>query len=545
MKILFASTSTTQTTGYGRISYNVIVYLASLGHEIHHFAFQRIQAYGIDNERVLPKNVHVIDVHTLSKDTFGTDIWVDTINTTKPDVIIIYNDMPVTCGLINKMLNLPKPCPLISYLDIVYTFQKTELIEHVVRHSDHIFVFSDFWKKHLMEHIGISCKNISVFPHGVDTNKFKKVDKKVAKRLIGVGDDDFVIFNTNRNSYRKLLDITLKAFVRFWKLTNNDKKVKLVINCRLDIDTGYNFQDIIKAACLIEKVDYEEISTKNILLLSRDMGGIVTDDFINTALNASDIGMNTCGGEGFGLCNAEGAFLGVPQIVTKTGGLSDIFKDFDNMLVDPKVFMTLPSSIDFHNGELAICDYKDFSDKLFFYYTNRDVLKKEGCEVEKHIKKQYDWDTLLEKFSYDLDSILKNNITSTCFYINRDEDIDNRMKMEKQKINGMNILRIKGDYNEKESHSKAIKRAFEENFTFAILCRDDVIFPSDFMTKLLHIISKLPLSWQKLQLRFKSNETITEGNIANPVCYILSKSGLFTIENKRTDITQSFISGLK
>ena len=411
MRILFASTSTYQTTGYARISYNIISKLASSGHEVHHFAFENYGVYGIGGDRTLPPCVNVIDVHktnSVASDIFGTSMWNDTIERVKPELIIIYNDMPVTCALINEMLKKPKPCPFISYLDIVYEYQKESLVRHVASHSDHIFVFSEFWKKHLMNAYGFPSDTVSVFPHGIDQHKFSVVDKRIAKEHVGLCSDDFVILNTNRNSYRKLLDITVKSFVRFWKMTGCDPKVKLLINCRLDVSEGYNFFDIISAACATEGVDRVQISDNNIILLSKDSGGVVSDSMINMALNASDIGVNTCGGEGFGLCNAEGAYLGVPQIVTNTGGLSDIFGGFENMLVNPKVYMSIPGGIDFHNGELAICDYKDFADKLMFYYKNRDILEADGQKIRAHIQEKYDWDKLLHTFSGDITQIMGN-----------------------------------------------------------------------------------------------------------------------------------------
>lgn len=530
MRILFASTDTTQTTGYGRIAYNILLHWANLGHEIHHFAFQRYETYGIKEERKLPNNVHLIDVHTLSKETFGIDIWADTVQKVNPDVIIVYNDMPVTCALLNQMLDSPKTCPFISYLDIVYTFQKTELIDHIAKYADHIFVFSDFWKKHLTDCFKISPKQVSVFPHGVDKNKFTKLSKGSAKKVLGLKEDDFMIFNTNRNSYRKLLDITVKAFVRFWKLTGGDEKVKLMINCRFDIDTGYNFQDIIKTACILESVDYDTISTQNIKLLS-EKGGLVSDEIINTALNASDIGVNTCGGEGFGLCNTEGAYLGVPQIVTNTGGLSDIFRGFENMLVDPKIYMTLPANIDFHNGELAICDYKDFADKILFYYNNRDILKADGEGIEKHIKQTYDWNDLLENFSYRVDKLnTRRNIK--CLYINKDEDIHARKMMEKQSIPGLDILRIRGDYDDLSSHTKAWRKAFDENNAITVISKDDVVFTCDFIPKMLDAVSKLPMTWQIVHLKSLD----ANGQLANS-CYAISHSGLFAMHKSNYAMT--------
>jgi hypothetical protein len=71
--------------------------------------------------------------------------------------------------------------------------------------------------------------------------------------------------------------------------------------------------------------------------------------------------------------------------------------------------MTLPASIDSHLGELAICDYRDFAHKMFFYYNNRDILRQDGIDIEKHIKECYSWDGLLKEFDDKLREILKSN----------------------------------------------------------------------------------------------------------------------------------------
>ena len=76
------------------------------------------------------------------------------------------------------------------------------------------------------------------------------------------------------------------------------------------------------------------------------------------------------------------------------------------MCVEPKVFMSLTSAIDFHNGELAICDYKDFADKLYFYYNYQDIMEIDGKNLEQHIRETYNWDTLLEQFLRDLERIV-------------------------------------------------------------------------------------------------------------------------------------------
>jgi glycosyltransferase involved in cell wall biosynthesis len=457
----------------------------------------------------------------LSKDTFGTDIWAGTIKAVNPDVIIVYNDMPVTCALLNKMLDSPKTCPFISYIDIIYPFQKSELVYHIAKYSDHMFVFSEVWKKHLVECFEIPSRNVSIFSHGIDKFKFNKISKIDAKRKIGVREDGFMIFNMNRNSYRKLLDITIKAFVRFWKLTGCDEKVSLVLNCRTDIDTGYNFKDIVRLACVLENVDHHTLLNNNIKFLSATICGNVSDEYINAALNASDIGMNTCGGEGFGLCNAEGAYLGVPQVVTNTGGLSDIFRGFDNMLVEPKVCMSLTAGIDFHNGELAICDYKDFADKLLYYYNNRNILEADGVGIERRVRWKYDWDTLFENFSCDIDNIMsRSKIPNVpCFYITNDGELNSNGGV--YTATGLNIIKIRGDYDDLSSHAKVMRNAFEKNCAITLISRDTTAFTREFIKKLIDTVSKLPMNWHFLRLESEPGMF--------PSCYAISRGGLFTV----------------
>jgi len=404
MRILFAGTSVSQSTGYARITYMILKYLDKIGHKVFHFAFQDYSSNGVDCGRRLPNSISVINATALAKNIFGDDIWLETIQNIRPDVIIVYNDLIVSSLLINAMIGEKKPCPFISYLDIVYPFQNKTYLDHVINYSDHVFVFSEFWKKHLTNELGYPENKLSVFQHGVDKIIFREI--KFDRKMINVDENDFIVLNFNRNSYRKLLDVSIKAFVNFFKRTGCASNVKLMIHCNLDITEGYNIIDIIKNACKKEDVDENILLNTNIIMFS-NKGQNVSDEEINTAVNASDIGINTCGGEGFGLCNAEGGYLKKPQIVSNVGGLSDIFEGFTNMLVNPKLYMTLAKGIESQLGELAICDYKDFADKMLFYYQNRDILRKDGEKIHQRIREKYDWDKLLKKFSDDLNQIIK------------------------------------------------------------------------------------------------------------------------------------------
>ena len=85
-------------------------------------------------------------------------------------------------------------------------------------------------KKNLIS-IGLPQEKIRILPHGVDTDIFyvKDIDSSTLRQKYGFNPDDFIILNTNRNSYRKAIDITIDAFIKFLKKQLYNSKIKLFL----------------------------------------------------------------------------------------------------------------------------------------------------------------------------------------------------------------------------------------------------------------------------------------------------------------------------
>ena len=115
----------------------------------------------------------------------------------------------------------------------------------------------------------------------------------------------------------------------------------------------------------------------------------ITDKDINIMYNIGDIGINTCDGEGFGLCNFEQAGIGKPQIVPKIGGFRDFFTKNNSILINPKWTYYCDHSRDFVSGEAEVCDIDDYVSAMNYYYTHKDVLKKHGEKIRKKINNNY------------------------------------------------------------------------------------------------------------------------------------------------------------
>lgn len=416
MHIFFVATSPLQGTGYARIGHRITTYLATQGHTIDYFAFQQLEA-GTITDRSLHPNISLIDVERLKKvpeDTFGGTIIVDTLLKSRPDLVLVYNDMVVTSKLLHLVeTQIPdsqkKKWKTVSYLDLVYDYQDMDMITQVDKYTDHIFVFTQHWKDHL-EHLGVSPDKISLFPHGMDTDIFTPVSPKTARGRFGLADDAFVVLNTNRNSYRKGLDLTISAFLQFWKLVGCPGHVKLMLNCHW-IPEGYDIIHTVRKECLKQGLDESVVLNQQILRPGNN--GLLTDADLNALYNACDVGLNTCVGEGFGLCNVEHAGLGKPQIVSNVGGLSDIFGPLHdrNMTlgvatVDPVASLTLVRAIDSHVGDIFICDPSEFAAYLTVIYHHFKDGPVVVSSLRAHILHTYHWPALLHSFHIHINKIV-------------------------------------------------------------------------------------------------------------------------------------------
>jgi len=236
---------------------------------------------------------------------------------------------------------------------------------------------------------------LSILEHGFDKNLFFKIDRREARKALILKQEDFYILNTNRNSYRKANDITISAFLLFLKKVDYNPNCKLLMHCDLENDSGYNLRNIIKTECMKYGMDYTHIMNNCI----ETMGVYrITDEKMNLMYNACDVGINTCIGEGFGLCNLEHAGLGKPQVVSNVGGLKDIFKDFPEMTINPVAEYNISSHTDGHNGLAYLCRAVDFADRLYDIYTNYERYTVIAERCSEYILKRYDWNIILSKF---------------------------------------------------------------------------------------------------------------------------------------------------
>ena len=408
MKILFYATSPNQIIGYGKIGNLISNYLASLDSvEFYYFSVGNFDHSKVDNRYINPK-IEFIDVTQIEKERnidtkLGFDLIEEYMHKIVPDMFIIYYDLITTCEVLEKIQKYKetnKSTKYISYIDLVCPFERIELLQYLDRNTDSIFVFTDFWKFNLSQ-VGINTNKIHIFYHIVIKDYIKNLSKIECRRILGLNDDDFVILNTNRNCYRKAIDITIKSFIKFFIDEKKNKRIKLFLNMFLDTNAGYNIINLILTACIEQRISFDDIKDQ-IITPPNNIIGKVSDEMMNIIYNACDVGINTGVAEGFGLCNFEHAFLGCPQIVSKIGGLQDIFLNNFSYVVNPILTIAMPNAMNKHTGNISYCAYQDFTEGMKFYFNNKNKLREHGVLSKKHINEKYNYEKILKKFSDDL-----------------------------------------------------------------------------------------------------------------------------------------------
>lgn len=406
MKILFYATYPTIGTGYSRIGNILSNYLAEQNHDVYYFGISNFKNSSTITRFIHP-NIKLIDAleeeqKRFSDELYGVNVIVDAIKQINPDIVFLYNDIIVISRIFNNFIEskLNINFKTIVYLDLVYEFEKIDLINHINKNSDLILVFSDCWKKNLIK-CGINPEKIDILPHGFDDNKFYQIDKKFCRKKFNFNKDDFIILNTNRNSYRKSIDKTIDAFLHFLKVKNSNKKIKLFLNMLTNdhhTNEGYDISNLIKINCLKYNLNYNDIIKNNIYKNPSNHNSF-SDEMMNYLYNAVDIGINTCVGEGFGLCNLEHAGIGKPQIISNVGALQDIFTNEYSILVNPVSEIYITNSIDFHGGYIKICNSNDFTNAMIKYYDDRELIEKHSKLSKKIITNKYNWVNILNSLN--------------------------------------------------------------------------------------------------------------------------------------------------
>ena len=328
MRFVLVSTHVDQTTGYSKVSHNLLKQISTLSPKVKtfHFGFQRHP--GRTSLRKVPEGVVPYDAaanEDPKEEGFGFNKINEYLDMVNPDVVMIYNDPLIVMRFIEAMKHErgKSTYKLWIYLDQVYEGIAQQLIDSMRDHADRIYCFSDLWKKKCLEYSPFP--DVRVLEHAVDPTVFSCMPAASVATIrtnLSVPSDGILFLNANRNSQRKRLDLTIGGFTRLIA-RNPTKPYYLLVLTNASPQSGafYDVQRVFIEELKLQKLDIQAHARK-LLLIDSSPPNLMSDEAINQIYNASDIGINTSDGEGFGLCQLEHMYTGAPQVVTDVGTYS-------------------------------------------------------------------------------------------------------------------------------------------------------------------------------------------------------------------------------
>ena len=358
-------------TGFGRVAHSIIGNLPNNRYEIHHLA---VNYYGD------PHNYkHKIYPAALRGDVYGLNRIPEFANLDF-DLIFIFND----AWIINEYLikikeHFKKIPPIVVYFPIdgrnhdPKWYLNFDLVTIPVVYTQFGY---DVAKKVYPE------GDYKIIYHGVDSDTFYKtktsrsrIKKELYPKNPEIYEDSFIVLNANRNQPRKRIDMSIKGFALF--VEGRPKNIKYYHHAGTQ-DAGW---DVIK---LCKSLDIED----RLILTSLERGVQKIPDFkLNLIYNATDVGLNTSLGEGWGLPNCEHAVTGAPQVVPDASASKELFEDCGLLIpINQTIYIEQTLTI----GDLVRAE--DVAEKLAMLYDDKELYKTlaEKC-MNKFTSDKYSW----------------------------------------------------------------------------------------------------------------------------------------------------------
>jgi D-inositol-3-phosphate glycosyltransferase len=395
LRVLLFVTSHYSTNGYSYVGYEIAKHLSK--HQdvnLSIYGFQRF--HNIPNHRQdFPENVLEYDAfanENPKQGGFGIEQVKDFVLTNRPDVCVVYNDVMILKGVISQLKSAQSShnFKIVAYVDQVYLCQKKEYVEFLNQTIDSAILFTPFWEKCILDQ-GLKTPT-HVLHHGFNIDAHFPVPKKLARKLYNIHENDFIVLNLNRNQPRKRWDVCMQAMALLVSIAP-DEPIKMLIGT--DLNGAWNIMELYERELRKYGLSLED-GMRHIIAL--DFPQQLSDEDVNFLYNVADIGMNTCDGEGFGLCNFQQAAIGIPQVISAVGGFLDFFTDDRAIMVKPKLTYYVDNSRDSVGGEAELCDYHDFTAGILKYYRDKDLVKLHGERCRKFIIQNYGWDDIVAKF---------------------------------------------------------------------------------------------------------------------------------------------------
>ena len=394
-KLAFAATHYTLGTGYAQVGYEFTQQLVD-DFEVLYLGFQKTSQNSCE-DREIDNRIRDYDLASLapnSNGNFGFPAIPKILEDEKPDYLMIYNDCSIITEIINN--NRDYKGKIIAYLDVVYEYQNEEQIKFIRDNVYKTFVFTEYFRKHLIDYYGFEPEKIGVIPHGINRLNIYEDPRK----RFDVNKDEFIVLNINRNSYRKRLEVTIKAFIDFWIRTGFDKRVKLQLSCHLLTPDGLDIMRYLKILANEYKLSFNDLASC-INNTAKPMS--LPEDVIQTYYQVANVVTSASCGEGWGLSCFQGAYYGKHIISTDLPAHKEFLHDYNNVTWIERVGEYYQTGN--LGGLLPIYKTEDFTEALHIAYINwlaNNLKLNDNLEYKDVLYERYNWKRIANQFVRDL-----------------------------------------------------------------------------------------------------------------------------------------------
>ncbi len=325
---------------------------------------------------------------------FGEQRIREIVEREQPDVVFTINDMWIINEQYNQIKDLHKAgkFKFVGYAPMD-SYAWTGCLADTANEWDAVVSYTEFGAHEFMA--GGITRPIAIIPHGVTPGQFYPVDKAEARRKLGLKEDSFIVFNGNRNQFRKRIDITIKAFAAF-AVDKPDAMLYLHMGLK---DQGWDIMEVF--AREMTRVGLDP-NGRIIMTSNQPSPPNVSVEMLNDIYNACDVGVNTCKGEGWGLVNFEHAACGVPQVVPDHTSCKEIFEGYgelircDHIDVDTNYAREMPCPSSDHLAEI-----------LTYLYQDKGIREWVGTRCRQRVMDtQFSWDTVASQFGGIFEEVL-------------------------------------------------------------------------------------------------------------------------------------------
>jgi glycosyltransferase involved in cell wall biosynthesis len=317
---------------------------------------------------------------------FGEDRIREMVANIRPDVVFTMNDIWIINEQFKRIADLRDELKFkfVGYYPMD-SYEWYGALMDTINDWDAAICYTEFGAQ---ETINAGCqKPVSVIPHGVTLGQFSPGDKAEARKKLGLNPDDFIVFNGNRNQFRKRLDITISAFAKF-AVGRPDAKLYLHMGMK---DQGWDIMPLFAREMNRQGLDP---NNRIIMTTPNPMPPAVPVDLLETIYQVADVGVNTCKGEGWGLVNFEHAACRVAQVVPDHTSCKEIF-DGHGLLI-----RSLHADVDTNFGRIMPCpDDNHLAEQLGKLYDDRKLLDEVAQKCYDRVTDvAFQWETIAAQF---------------------------------------------------------------------------------------------------------------------------------------------------